>query len=130
MRRWTLATAMTVLLTATACGGGDDEDDDVLSDERATTEAPVVLVERSTELVDPEGSVLGTAWVRDGDNDHAELEVQVAGLTAGFHGLRLFETESCEDLASGPSVVLSPMLVLENGVGSVTTGARRCGMPS
>jgi hypothetical protein len=121
MRRWTLATAMTVLLTATACGGSDDREAEVQSDDTSSSDEIVVPVERSTDLVDPEGSVLGTAWIRDSENDYAELELQVAGLTAGFHGVRLFETGSCEDLASASSAVLPPMLVLDNGVGSITT---------
>lgn len=118
MRRWTLATAMTVLLTASACGSADPEE----ADRAVPTDAPLVPVERSTDLVDPEGSVLGTAWLRDGDNDSAELEVEVAGLTPGFHGIRLFEVSSCDAVtAAAPSLLLSPMLVLENGVGSITT---------
>jgi Cu-Zn family superoxide dismutase len=122
MRRWTLATAMTVLLTATACGGSEDLDGDVLSDELTNSDAPVVPVDLSTELVDPEGSVLGTAVLSDDvETDIAELEVEVSGLTAGFHGIRLFEAAGCDDLAAAPSIVLPPMLVLENGVGKINT---------
>ena len=118
MRRWTLATALTVLLTATACGGSDELDGEVLTN----SDAPVVPVDLETDLVDPEGSVLGTAELSDDvETDLAELEVEGSGLTAGFHGIRLFEAEGCDDLASAPSVVLSPMLVLDNGVGSITT---------
>ncbi len=122
MRRWTLATAMTLLLTATACGGSEELDGEVLPDELTNSDAPVVPVDLETDLVDAEGSVLGTAELSDDvDTDLAELEVEVSGLTAGFHGLRLFEAAGCDELASAPSIVLSPMLVLENGVGTITT---------
>ncbi|MDT0275898.1 hypothetical protein [Blastococcus goldschmidtiae] len=121
MRRWTLVTALTVLLTATACTANDGEGD-VLPDEQATTDGPIVPVDLSADLEDPEGSVLGTAELSDDVlTDFAELEVKVSGLTAGFHGIRLFEADSCADLASAPSVVLPPMLVLEDGVGKITT---------
>lgn len=122
MRRWTLATAMTLMLTAAACGGSDGEDVDAGSDDPAQTDEVLVPVERSTDLLDPEGSQLGTASLRDADSGATQLEVQVAGLTQGFHGMYLFETDSC-DAVDGESaaVLLSPMLVLESGIGSITT---------
>jgi hypothetical protein len=123
MRRWTLATATSLLLTVTACGSDASEEAETAVDDVPQSDAPLVPVEKSTDLVDPEGSVLGTAWIRDADSGGvAELEVQVAGLTEGFHGMHLYEVGSCE--AAGPeaaSRVLPPMLVLENGIGSITT---------
>jgi len=122
MRRWTLATAMTLMLSATACGGADPENVDVGSDEPSQTDEVTVPVERSTDLVDPEGSRLGTASLRDADSGAAQIEVQVAGLTQGFHGMYLFEAGSCDTVdQESAAVVLSPMLVLENGIGSITT---------
>ncbi len=121
MRHGTLATVAAVMLSATACGGADPETVDA-GDETASSDEVVVPVERSTDLVDPGGSGVGTAWLRDSDNGVAELEVQVAGLTEGFHGVYLFDAAGCDALDEGAAgVVLSPMLVLENGVGSVTT---------
>lgn len=119
----TLATATTLLLTATACGG-DDEPEDVDSAAGTSTsdEVSTVPVERSTDLVDAGGSILGTAWLREAENGGAEIEVQTAGLTQGFHGMYLVEAASCDAVDDGSaSVVLSPVLVLENGIGSITT---------
>lgn len=122
MRRWTLATAMTLLLTASACGGADPEEIDPDADEPAASEEVLVPVERSSELVDREGSTVGSAWLREEDTDVAELEVRVAGLTAGYHGIRVFEGGSCDSLEpTDPSILLPPLLVLENGVGSLST---------
>lgn len=123
MRHATLATVATVLLTATACGGADPETvDGATDDESESSEEVIVPVERSTDLLDPEGSELGTAWLRESDSDVPELEVQVAGLTEGFHGMYLLEADNCDALTEGASgVPLSPMLVLGNGVGSVTS---------
>ena len=123
MRCRGLATATTLLLTVTACGSADPEEVDAADGAGAAQSEAVVPVEKSTDLVDPEGSVLGTAWVRDADSGGAaELEVQVAGLTQGFHGMRLYEVGSCAAVVPGaPATLLPPMLVLENGVGSITT---------
>ncbi len=126
MRRRTLATFATatiLLLTATACGG-DDEPEDVDSAAGTSTsgDASTVPVERSTELVDAGGSILGTAWLREADSGAAEIEVQASGLAPGFHGMYLVEAASCDAVDEGSaSVVLSPVLVLENGIGSITT---------
>ena len=123
MRRWGLATATTLLLTVTACGSADPGGDGTAGGQATQSETPIVPVERSTDLVDPEGSVLGTAWIRDSDSgDLAELEVQISGLTQGFHGMRLYEVGSCDGAGpEAPVTVLPPVLVLENGVGSITT---------
>ena len=123
MHRWALATATTLLLTMTACGSDAPGEADTAVEDQTQSDAPIVPVEKSTDLVDPEGSVLGTAWIRDADSGGiAELEVQVAGLTQGFHGMHLYEVGSCEDVeAEAPATLLPPMLVLENGVGSITT---------
>lgn len=130
MKRGALASVTTLLLTVTACSSDDTEAADAVADDQAASaegaledDAAQVPVERSTELLDPEGSTVGAAWLRDSDGgDVAELEVQVAGLTQGFHGIRLYETGSCEAVGPEvPSTLLPPVLVLENGVGSITT---------
>lgn len=99
----------------------DPAEVDPAVEDMARSDTPIVPVEKSTDLVDPEGSVLGMAWIRDADSGIAELEVQVVGLTQGFHGIHLYEVGSCEAVPDAPATLLSPMLVLGNGIGSITT---------
>lgn len=124
MRGRTPAAALMLLLATAACSSSDDrlgDDADVPAGDTTSGEEVLVPVERSAELVDPEGSVLGTAWLREADNG-TELEVQAAGLTQGFHGMYLFDVASCDAVDPGATgTVLSPVLVLDNGVGSITT---------
>jgi len=133
-----LIASATIALTGCAAGNEDLADDlaavtgSEQDDLAAVTgsgqddAAALVPVEVSTELLDPEGSDVGTAWFRD-DDGRAVVEVQVAGLTAGFHPMYLREAGSCafEDTgASDPELLELPaLLVLENGVGSMSTVA-------
>ena len=131
MRRSPLLLIASAALALAGCSAGDDELADSLAavtqgeevqDEDAPEESGVP-VEVSTDLVDAEGSVVGTAWFRD--DDRAMVEVQVAGLTGGFHPMYLYPAGTCdfEGAADGDAALLElpPVLVLENGVGSMTT---------
>ncbi|WP_100498375.1 superoxide dismutase family protein [Geodermatophilus chilensis] len=120
------------LAAATAADGaripdtGEGEGPTEEQDDRAVLEPAEV----PTELVDAEGSVMGSAALRDGDIG-VEVSVEVRGMTPGFHGMALHDVGTCDtaDAAAGeafPSVgeliaVLPPVLVFENGVGSLTT---------
>ncbi|SNS18646.1 Cu/Zn superoxide dismutase [Geodermatophilus pulveris] len=133
MRR-TLLPAAAVLLALTACTT-DDGQEQLRSDLAEVTaeeepESPVLEpAEATTELVDPEGSVLGGATVSTVEQG-TEVTVDVAGLTPGFHPMGLYAVGDCTpgDAAAGapfPSVgellaVLPPVLVLDDGVGSLT----------
>lgn len=139
-----------LLIAATAlalagCSDGEEELAERLA--AATQEGPVsqdrgeeeegedpegesVVVELSTDLVDAEGSIVGTAWFRDED-DRAMVEVQVAGLSAGFHPMYLSLAGTCEvdgTVIGADLLELPPVLVLEEGVGSITTLAGSLGL--
>jgi Cu/Zn superoxide dismutase len=156
MRR-TLLPAAAVLFALTSCAADDDE--------LLRTELAAVLAEEAapqvpdspegegpeeeepedtavlepndvvTELVDPEGSVVGSARFVDEERGTI-VEVLVNGLAEGFHGMGLYDVGACEteaapagdagETAAFSSVgdlltVLPPILVLENGVGELTT---------
>ena len=125
MRRSLLLLAASTSLAVAGCGSADEPADSgagVTADEEDSAD-PLVPVEVSTDLVDPEGSVVGTAWFRD-DDGRAMVEVQVAGLTAGFHPMYLYEQGTCDPgtAADQPAVLdLPALLVLEDGVGSMST---------
>lgn len=119
------ATAATALLV-TACGddgsvSGVGGSFDSLNDGEVT-ESPVVLVDLTGELVDPEGSVLGTATFTDTDAG-TELEVDASGLTPGDHEMLLVSEGGCtEDAVEGTAVADLPTLpVTEQEVGEVST---------
>ncbi|TFV59572.1 hypothetical protein E4P41_11700 [Geodermatophilus sp. DF01-2] len=151
MRR-TLLPAAAVLFALTSCAADDSE---ILRTELAAVlaeeEAPIVPdpgegegpleegpeepvlepVEVTTELVDPEGTVVGAAWLRDGDQG-VEVQVEVNGLASGFHTMGLYDVGECgtegppADDSAFSSVgelltVLPPVLVLDTGVGELTT---------
>lgn len=126
MRRSLFLLAAATTLALAGCGSADEPADSpagATEDEGDSAET-LVPVEASTDLVDPEGSVVGTAWFRD-DDGRAMVEVQVAGLTEGFHPMYLYEEGTCDltgtaadDLAF---LELPALLVLENGVGSMST---------
>jgi len=127
-----------MLLTLTACASDDQDLRDSLAavqevDEPAVT--PAVPVEVSAELIDPEGTAVGTAWFRN-DDGRAMVEVQVAGVTSGFHPMFLHDVGMCtaeSATSDGPAEAdpfraagevlldLPALLVLEDGVGSITT---------
>lgn len=139
MRR-TLLPAAAVLLALTSCATHEDEElredvaavtaeDPAASGEQAAAEEeqeePLVPVEVATDLVDPEGSTVGTAWMRDTENG-SELELRVAGLTPGTHPVTVHAVGNC-DPAQGYAAVgdvvaqLPAVLVLDDGVGTLTT---------
>ena len=129
MRR-TLLPAAAVLLALTSCAGSEDEQlrrdlAAVTAEEQVAEEEPLVPVEVTADLVDPEGSTVGTAWMRDTDNG-SELELRVAGLTPGTHPVTVHAVGNC-DPAQGFAAVgdvvaeLPGVLVLDGGVGTLTT---------
>ncbi|TQN42616.1 Cu-Zn family superoxide dismutase [Blastococcus colisei] len=130
--------AVTVL-TLSACGSGDDdalrEQLDAAAGGDEDTASVEVPVEVSSELVDREGTTVGRVWFRDTDVG-TEVEVEVAGLTQGFHPMYLYDTGICDTESPpsddpgvvGPFVTagdvvqeLPSVLVLANGEGSTTT---------
>jgi Cu-Zn family superoxide dismutase len=155
MRR-TLLPAAAVLLALTSCAS---EEDGELREDLATVTAdgaaprvpdsgegegpeeeepggPVLEpAEVATELVDREGTVVGSARFVDGE-DGTTVEVVVNGLAEGFHGMGLYGVGVCEPgiaPADDPAqtvafssvgdllATLPPVLVLANGVGELTT---------
>lgn len=141
--RLLLPVALPVLMALAACGSDEDalrEDLAAVTAEDEGTEEVLVPVDVSTELVDAEGSTVGQATFRDVETDIAdavaEVQVEVTGLTEGFHPLYLTETGTCEPESAAPGdparlgpflsagdvrQELPPVLVLENGVGTITT---------
>lgn len=141
MRR-TLLPAAAVLLALTSCATHEEE---LRADLAAVTaeapaepeeqapEEPLVPVEVTADLVDPEGSTVGTAVLRDTE-DGTELEVGVSGLTPGFYAMGVYAVGDCtagEVAAGDPATAfpaagalvtaLPPVLVLDDGVGSLST---------
>jgi Cu/Zn superoxide dismutase len=114
--------AAAAVLALSACSSADEPEDTAgaPTDSESAAEETLVPVEESAELLDPEGSTVGRAWLRD-DEGRAMLELQVTGLTAGFHPVQLGEGGSCEADDPGALLDLPPVLVLEEGVGSMTT---------
>lgn len=127
MRRSLLLLAASTTLAMAGCGSAEEEPADSVdsvTEGEGNSAAPLVPVEVSTDLVDPGGSVVGTASFRD-DDGRAMVEVQVTGLTEGFHPMYLYEVGTC-DLAGTAAddatfLDLSALLVLEDGVGSMST---------
>ncbi|MCZ2819398.1 hypothetical protein O2V63_03535 [Modestobacter sp. VKM Ac-2977] len=117
------ATAATALLL-TACG--DDADGVGGSfealDDGAVTETPEVLVDLTGELVDPEGSVLGTATFTS-TTTGTEIEVEASGLTPGDHDMLLVSEGGCTEGAvdSAPVADLPALPVTEQEVGRLDT---------
>jgi Cu/Zn superoxide dismutase len=141
--RSTLLPAAVVLLGLAGCGTqGEEQLRENLSAATAQVVAPSVPdsgegeepegvtepVRVPSALVDTEGSVIGAAYLVDGELG-AEVAVEIRGMTPGFHGMGLYEAGECA--IDGPSaqafasvgdllVALPPVLVLENGVGAAT----------
>ena len=111
-------------LVLTACG--DDEDGVGGSfealDDGAVTETPEVLVDVTSELVDPEGSVLGTATFTS-TTAGTEIEVEASGLTPGDHPMLLVGEGGCaEGAVDGEPVADLPALpVTDQEVGALDT---------
>ena len=154
MRR-TLLPAAAVLLALTSCATHEEEElrEDLAAvtaeeaarvpdpgegegPEEEAPEGPVVEpADVATELVDREGTVVGSARLVDEENG-TTVEVVVNGLAEGFHGMGLYDVGVCE-AGSAPAddpaqtvafssvgdlvTALPPVLVLENGVGELTT---------
>ncbi|SDY28161.1 superoxide dismutase, Cu-Zn family [Modestobacter sp. DSM 44400] len=91
-----LVPAAAAVLVLAACSNGP------MSDERSAdgsdgevTEPPVVPVEVTSELTDPEGSRLGTATFTDTATG-VEVELDASGLTTGAHPVGLYGVGICE----------------------------------
>ncbi|MCZ2836729.1 hypothetical protein [Modestobacter sp. VKM Ac-2985] len=123
-RTMLFAATAAAALVLTACG--DDEDGVGGSfealDDGAVTEEPEVLVDLTGELVDPEGSVLGTATFGSTTNG-TEIEVDASGLTPGDHPMLLVSEGGCTEDAidSAPVADLPDLPVTENEVGELST---------
>ncbi len=96
-------------------------------------EAPVsdepVPVERTADLMDTQGSVLGQVTFRQSVTDTGtEIEVQASGLAAGSHPITLHSVGDCsvtggEFSAVGteiPDARMSAVVVEANGLGEIT----------
>lgn len=144
MDRPMLPLAAVLVLALSACASDDealrenleaavgDEDAGLVP---AAEEIPDEPVEVIGDLIDPEGNGVGEVWLRDADVG-TEIEVEVSGLTPGFHPMYLYDAAVCETesrSAADPGLVgpflsvgdvvqeLPSVLVLANGVGSTTT---------
>lgn len=119
------ATAATAL-ALTACGDDGNESGVGGSfeglDDGEVTETPEVLVDLTGELVDPEGSVLGSVTFSSTTNG-TEIEVDAAGLTPGDHDMLLVSEGGCtDDAIEGEAVTDLPALpVTEQEVGELST---------
>lgn len=127
MKRTMLFSATAALaLVLTACGDDGNESGVGGSfeavDDGAVTETPEVLVDLTGELVDPEGTVLGTATFTDTDTG-TQLEVEASGLTPGDHDMLLVSEGGCtDDAIEGEPVTDLPALpVTEQEVGELST---------
>jgi Cu-Zn family superoxide dismutase len=138
--------ALVLALTACAAGGDADQGEDAAPSPEAEESQPTSVGEVSTELTDPEGSVVGAATFTD-TRSGIEVRVEVNGLPPGFHGVHLHEVGLCEAdspdpadpsrtgdfLSAGPHLGsadaphgrhagdLPPLLVIESGVGAGST---------
>ena len=75
------------------------EEDGVVTDEEpGENQVPIT---RTTELVDAEGSTVGLVTLTDEDLG-VLVEVEVTGMTEGFHPVALYETGVCEPESSSP----------------------------
>jgi Cu-Zn family superoxide dismutase len=143
MRRKLAPASVALVLALTACAAGGDADQGEGAASPAAEESrPISVGEVSTEMTDPEGSVVGHASFTD-TRSGVEVRVEVGGLPPGFHGVHLHEVGLCEAdspdpdepsrsgdfLSAGPHLGsadaphgrhagdLPPLLVIESGVG-------------
>lgn len=148
MHRPMLPVAAALTLALSACGSDDEtlrEDlqaavgdgyigpADTSGEFRGGKTIPDAPVDVPGEVIDAEGSVVGVLWFRDADVG-TEIEVEVSGLSPGFHPMYLFDAAVCDTesrssngpvgpfLSAGDLIQELPsLLVLANGVGSTTT---------
>jgi Cu-Zn family superoxide dismutase len=147
MRRKLAPAPVALVLALAACASGGDADQGEGAASPAAEESPPMSVgEVSTELSDPEGSVVGHATFTD-IRSGVEVRVEASGLPPGFHGVHLHEVGLCEAdspdpadpsrtgdfLSAGPHLGsadaphgrhagdLPPLLMTERGVGAGST---------
>ncbi|GAB3349728.1 superoxide dismutase family protein [Modestobacter lapidis] len=102
MRSAAVVPATAALLLLAACGDNPTGVGGSFATQEGDVEEPIeVPVEVSTELVDPEGSVLGTATFTDTDSG-VEVEVDASGLSPGTHPVGLYEVGICEPDSAAP----------------------------
>ncbi|MCZ2824255.1 MULTISPECIES: hypothetical protein [unclassified Modestobacter] len=124
-RTMLFAATATAALGLTACGGestaGVGGSFEGLGNGEVT-ETPEVLLDLTGELVDPEGSVLGTATFSSTTNG-TEIEVDASGLTPGDHPMLLVSEGGCTEDAidSAPVADLPALPVTEQEVGELST---------
>ncbi len=117
-----------VALLLAACGSSPTDDQ---GSEAATSPAvsDVVPVERSADLLDAGGSVLGQVTIRQSVTDAGtEVQVQASGLAEGEHPLTLLDVADCsvDDGALSPAgdelpgAELAGLVVEAGGLGEVT----------
>ena len=121
-RRTALPIAAAVLVLA-ACG--NDQDGEI-------TEPPVVPVSVTADLVDAEGSRLGSAVVTD-ESAGVRIELDASGMTPGDHPVGLHEVGVCEPTGAGADEYastgdpiagggeLTPLVVGEDGLGRLSS---------
>lgn len=119
-RRTALPIAAAVLVLA-ACG--NDQDGEI-------TEPPVVPVSVTADLVDREGSRLGSAVVTD-ESAGVRIELDASGMTPGDHPVGLYEVGVCEPTgddgytSAGDPVAgageLPPLVAGDDGLGRLGT---------
>jgi superoxide dismutase, Cu-Zn family len=115
-RKLVPATAAVLLLAACA-----DDDGIGAAQPDEVTRSPVVPVDASAELLDPEGSALGTATFTDQLNG-VQVAVEVHGMTTGSHQLRLVDVGGCPPPDGSQQIGMLPVVqVTETGVGSLST---------
>src|SRR4051812_21893258 len=87
-------------------GCADDDGIGALQPEGIST-SPVVPVDASAELADPEGSKLGTAEFTD-QADGVQVDVEVHGMTTGAHQVRLVAVGECPPAAGSEQIGTLP----------------------
>lgn len=97
--RCSIVPAAAAVLVLAACSNGPSSAEGPDSE---VTEPPEVPVEVTSELIDPEGSRLGTATFTDTDNG-VEVELDASGLTTGAHPVGLYGVGICEPASASPT---------------------------
>jgi Cu-Zn family superoxide dismutase len=118
MNTRTLVPAAAAVLLLAGCA--DDDGVGALQPD-AISSSPVVPVQASAELTDPEGSRLGTARFTD-QADGVQVEVEVHGMSTGAHPVHLYGVGRCRPPAgSGQIGELPAVQVTGTGVGALST---------